>query len=155
MLRVLTKTILHAYCCWHACAGAPQALHGHLRKNPCASATAQGPWIYRRSVFYFPGLGTCPVMEFNSRPKCQTHTVLEAMSRSQGFSNETSRLSAGRLPIADARHRFAAGSARRIAKRKQGKNIWGPLPGLCSRAERRFIFYPSSLTSSPHNSRWC
>ena len=111
--------------------------------------------LYTVSFFYFPGLGACPVREFNSRPKCQTHTVLAAMPRSQGFSNETSGLSAGRLPIADARHRFAAGSARRIAKRKQGKNIWGPLPGLCSRAERRFIFYPSSLTSSPHNSRWC
>ena len=155
MICVLTKTILHQDCCRRACTCAPQALHAHWRKNLGASATAHGQWSYRRSVFYFPGLGTCPVREFNSRPKCQTHTVLEAMPRSQGFSNETSGLCAGRLPIADARHRFAAGSARRTAKRKQGKNIWGPLPGLCSRAERRFIFYPSSLTSSPHNSRWC
>ena len=82
----------------------------------------QGQWSYRRSVFYFPGLGTCPVREFNSRPECQTHTVLEAMPRSQGFSNETSGLSAGRLPIADARHRFAAGSGRRTAKKKNSGN---------------------------------
>ena len=56
----------------------------------------------------------------------------------------------GPLALANNGYRFAAGCARRTAKRKQGKNIWGPLPGLCSRAERRFIFYPSSLTSSPN-----
>ena len=97
-----------------------------------------------------------PLRKADQSPSCPHWTSPQSGAiKTRVFSNKPSGLSAGRLPIADARHRFAAGSARRIAKRKQGKNIWGPLPGLCSRAERRFIFYPSSLTSSPHNSRWC
>ena len=106
----------------------------------------------KKSLSFFPALGHRPVVENYS---CQKNTHRLSGNRLHRFQIKPSGLSAGRLPIADARHRFAAGSARRIAKRKQGKNIWGPLPGLCSRAERRFIFYPSSLASSPHNSRWC
>ena len=47
-------------------------------------------------------------------------------------------------PIANARHRFAAGSARRTAKRKEGKRHLRPLPGPPIPRERDFIFYHSS-----------
>ena len=86
-----------------------------------------------------------PLGNADQSPSCPHWTSPQSGAiKTRVFSNKPSGLSAGRLPIADARHRFAAGSARRTAKRKKGKRHLRPLPGPPIPRERDFIFYHSS-----------
>ena len=84
---------------------------------------------------YFPPLVNWSVVENNA---C---AFLASLRRQEVYSCGAC---ADECPIANARHRFAAGSARRTAKRKKGKRHPRPLPGPPIPRERGFIFYHSS-----------
>ena len=98
-----------------------------------ADAIATG--TIKRAQHYFPALVNWSVLENNLCP------FLVSLRRQDVYSCGAC---AGERPIANVRHRFAAGSARRTAKRNTGKRHLRPLPGPPSPRERDFIFYHSS-----------